>query len=540
MLSQTLVHSAHSYVVFHLLIIKEVIHLAKTKRKPLYMAFLDVTKAYDKAWLDAIMYVMEKEGLKSKHWSLVRKLNQNLTAKIRTKHGLTRKIHIKDSIRQGGVLSVAQYALLMDEIAKEVKKDNQGVKLSNNKEPIGSLLWVDDVALMSMDEKELQDMLNTTNQTASKYRIAFGKEKSQVMIVGSQKQRTETSNMKFNLGEMELDHTESYTYLGERLNGQGNITDQVKNIKGKVEAAFQTIQMVAGNSNFNKIEMETIWKLVETCIIPIASYASETWNNSIKHTDDINRILDNIIKRILKTPTSTPREPLYIETGLMDLEHHSKVKQILMKNRLNKTATELLDNVIESDLKKGWKNRTQNLLHALNIKEDDFKLKKGAFKRHVKQKVSLAFKEKLESKSKNKSKVLHLKDRCSEWTTGKRRNYMNDLTRNQASTIFQARTRMLKVKENYKKKYGNDLRCRACGQETENQLHVLTECQVLHQDNTNRITEADIFTEDPQKLKETATKIDKIMRLINADLPEPNPGGAPADLGEGVAPPQPQ
>ncbi len=169
----------------HLLLIKEAIHLAKTKRRPLYMAFLDVTKAYDKAWLDAIMYVMEKEGLKSKHWSLVRKLNQNLTARIRTKHGLTRKIHIKDSIRQGAVLSVAQYALLMDEIAKEVKKNNQGIKLPNNiyDSPIGSLPWVDDVALISMDEKELQDMLNTTNQTASRYRVAFGKEKSQVIIV---------------------------------------------------------------------------------------------------------------------------------------------------------------------------------------------------------------------------------------------------------------------------------------------------------------------------------------------------------------------
>ena len=125
----------------HLLIIKEAIHLAKPKGKPLYMAIpeaqsspgttqqpgtvapnsnrqnmalLDVTKAYDKAWLDAIMYVMEKEGLKSYHWSLVRKLNQNLTTKIRTKHGLTRKFHIKDSICQGRVLSIAQYVLFMD------------------------------------------------------------------------------------------------------------------------------------------------------------------------------------------------------------------------------------------------------------------------------------------------------------------------------------------------------------------------------------------------------------------------------------------
>ena len=48
-----------------------------------------------------------------------KKLNENLTATIHTKHWPTRKIRIKDSIRQGGVLSVLQYALLMDEITKD-------------------------------------------------------------------------------------------------------------------------------------------------------------------------------------------------------------------------------------------------------------------------------------------------------------------------------------------------------------------------------------------------------------------------------------
>ena len=35
---------------------------------------------------------------------------------------------------------------------------------------------------------------------------------------------------------------------------------------------------------------------------------------SKKDTDKFNKILDNILKRILITPNSTPREALYIET----------------------------------------------------------------------------------------------------------------------------------------------------------------------------------------------------------------------------------
>ncbi len=68
-----------------------------------------------------------------------------------------------------------------------------------------------------------------------------------------------------------------------------------------------------------------------------------------------------------------------------------------------------------------------------------------------------AFREKLLSKSGKKSKVLHLIDKCSEWITGKRRSYMEKLTRNQSRIIFQTRTRMLKVTEIKKKVNGKSI-----------------------------------------------------------------------------------
>jgi hypothetical protein len=50
----------------------------------------------------------------------MKKLNENLSATIRTKYGTTRNIQIRDSIRQGGVLSVIEYANMMDEYLKNL------------------------------------------------------------------------------------------------------------------------------------------------------------------------------------------------------------------------------------------------------------------------------------------------------------------------------------------------------------------------------------------------------------------------------------
>ena len=72
----------------------------RKRKKTVYITFLDVTKAYDKAWLKAIIYAMHNSGIRGKNLRIMRKLNENLTANIETKHGNTRAIQIRDSIRQ--------------------------------------------------------------------------------------------------------------------------------------------------------------------------------------------------------------------------------------------------------------------------------------------------------------------------------------------------------------------------------------------------------------------------------------------------------
>ena len=69
--------------VDHLLRMKDTIKHLRQNKKEAYITFLDVTKAYDKAWLDAILYVMQKEGTDLPTWKLVKELNSNLKATLK-------------------------------------------------------------------------------------------------------------------------------------------------------------------------------------------------------------------------------------------------------------------------------------------------------------------------------------------------------------------------------------------------------------------------------------------------------------------------
>ena len=46
----------------------------KKEKKDVYITFLDVTKAYDKAWMKAIMYSLHKSGIKGKLLRIVNKI----------------------------------------------------------------------------------------------------------------------------------------------------------------------------------------------------------------------------------------------------------------------------------------------------------------------------------------------------------------------------------------------------------------------------------------------------------------------------------
>ena len=94
---------------------------------------------------------------------------------------------------------------------------------------------------------------------------------------------------------------------------------------------------------------------------------------------------------------------------------------------------------------------------------------------------------------------------------------MNELTRKQTSLIFRARSRMIKVKGNYKNGYP-DLKCRICNKEDETQTHILEECTTLHNNEALKVPKHHLFSEDTGTLTQIANKVEKIMEKLGESI----------------------
>ena len=303
--------------VDHLIVLKQTVKEITSKKLTAYVVFLDVQKAYDKAWLDAILYALIKNGVEGKNLNIIKKLNSNLTARIQTRFGLTKEIPIKDSIRQGGVLSVVEYATLIDEISKELRIRNQGVTTAAGTK-IDSLLWIDDVCLIHSDRDELQQMLDTTNHVAKKYHIEFGAAKCKVVKIGK------GPSSKITLNGQILEEVEAYKYLGEMINNKGNLSAHITELKKKIQAATQNIITETGNKEFKGIKMAAVLQLVDSIIIPILTYRAEGWDPTKTELQQLQTIMNKALKTLLFLPQQTPTSILLQETVYLPIERMIK------------------------------------------------------------------------------------------------------------------------------------------------------------------------------------------------------------------------
>lgn len=491
----------------HNLIVDELINITKAQGKAIYLVFLDVSKAYDKAWLEALLYEADRRGVKGQLWKLIKELNSNLTAKVRTKYGETREINLDGTSRQGGITTTGLYSAHIDAVTRETLRIQAGICVNDLLEKIASILWVDDIIAAETDPHNMQKILDCIANIADKYKIEFGEKKSKVMKIGGDHDYKPI----LKIGDMTLQYVDTYKYLGEVRNSQNNLSDHIEEVRGKAEAAYQTLLSVAQNNNFQNIQMEAVWKMYETCIQPIVTYGSENWNFGElrqKDKDDLNAIQESIIRRILMTPFSTPKEALYMETGLLDIESIALKRRISMQTRLQQNPSELIEKIFQGNTTT-WKTKTERVLV-----EKDIQLETLHTKKHIANRISQIHAVQLKKGIPVKSKLQYL-EKTEEVYTTKRKNYIQKLNRKEASTIFKLRTRMLDVKCNYKGSYTN-LSCRLCGISQETQDHILFDCQK----NPDKINKEDVFQDsDMSKLKKAVEKIVKTVKKVKSAPP---------------------
>ena len=177
-----------------------ILHYKNREDKPLFICFLDFSKAFDTVWHDGLLYKLHKNGINGKVWNLIDNIYRKIYCTIDNNKILTDLIHIRRGIRQGGISSPVFFNLFINDLIKLISNrinpttgDRMGVSIGDQQ--LSSLLFADDVALLAENIDDMQSLLNICAQYAYDWGLKFNPKKCQLLAINTKTTNKISLNM---------------------------------------------------------------------------------------------------------------------------------------------------------------------------------------------------------------------------------------------------------------------------------------------------------------------------------------------------------
>ena len=292
----------------------------KRENKELYIALLDITKAYDRVPRDLLWRKMELLGVPLKLLHAVEAIYSDPKSILWFQDVCTEPIPMKIGLRQGCVLSPILFAIYMADLGWSLSNANLGVEIGDVRLP--GMFFADDIVLWGT-QVQLQKMLDILSAWADMWKTEFSGTKSFVIPIRAR--NVASTQRQWVLGTKMVSESEQRTvymveeeegrYLGITIRARESIyhpQHQVA-IKKAGQLVGMSIRALKQLNNPNYL-LKRIW---ETYAVPCYLYGADiaSWSPAVLQKLDV--IVHNMIRVVYRLPGTVPNDALYALTGLM-------------------------------------------------------------------------------------------------------------------------------------------------------------------------------------------------------------------------------
>lgn len=138
---------------------------------------MDISKAFDTMWIDAMLYKLYyNKGISGKAWRLIKDWYKNMKEFVFIGGKTSRTYTLKQGTRQGGVLSPWLFLVFIDDLIEELNRINAGISLYSTY--YGSPMFADDLTMLSRMKSGLDRMLQTAWEYSKKWCFNFNEKKT--------------------------------------------------------------------------------------------------------------------------------------------------------------------------------------------------------------------------------------------------------------------------------------------------------------------------------------------------------------------------
>jgi len=173
-------------------------------------------------------------------------------------------------VKQGDILSPLLFNIFVNDMISLFNESDSFAPSLVQKE-VGSLMYADDLVILSTSKTGLQSSMNKLNTYCHRWKLAINFSKSKIMCFSKQGRY---SKDEFMIQNQKIEEVKSYAYLGIEMSNNGNFAMAQKSLNNKaLRALFKLKKLTFGT----KLKPFVLMKLFDQLIKPICLYGSEIW-----------------------------------------------------------------------------------------------------------------------------------------------------------------------------------------------------------------------------------------------------------------------
>ena len=151
------------------------------KNKKLFVCYIDYKKAFDKIKHIALSKLLDEYNVPSEEIRLISNIYDNQEAQIRINTLLSRKVKIKQGVRQGCILSQILFNLYSEEVVNKVLENDKGIVV--NGKGFTNIRYANDTVILADSKHSLQRMLNNIVRVCKDSGMELNDKKTKVVVI---------------------------------------------------------------------------------------------------------------------------------------------------------------------------------------------------------------------------------------------------------------------------------------------------------------------------------------------------------------------
>ena len=201
--------------------------------QPLYIVFIDFTKAFDTVGRSGLWKLLRKYGCPEKFISMIESLHTRMKAEVRDIVDTLEAFNVTNGVKQGCMLAPTLFSIFLSEMLEEAFRDmTDSVYIQSRQDAdlfkvahfkartkslqilVRELLFADDSALIAHSPEKMQQILDAFSNASKKFGLKINIKKTEVLYQPNSSRAKEVDIM---VDGTKVNCVDEFTYLGSTV-----------------------------------------------------------------------------------------------------------------------------------------------------------------------------------------------------------------------------------------------------------------------------------------------------------------------------------